>query len=92
VTDRDAPPPDPHEQACDELVEMVTDYLEEALPADERARIDRHLTICDGCRTVLAQWHDVIRLTGRLAEADVDRADPGTRDRLLATFRQHRPR
>lgn len=83
-------PPDPHEQACDELVEMVTDYLEGALPGDERARIDRHLTICEGCRTVLAQWHEVIRLTGRLAEADVDRADPHTRDRLMATFRHRR--
>lgn len=83
---------DPHEQACDELVELVTDYLEDELPADERARVDRHLTICEGCRTVLAQWRDVIRLTGRLADSDVDRADPDTRTRLLATFRhRHTP-
>jgi anti-sigma factor RsiW len=40
---------------CQQLVELVTDYLEERLPPAERARFDAHLEICSGCRTYLEQ-------------------------------------
>jgi anti-sigma factor RsiW len=75
------------DQPCNEFVELVTDYLEDALTPDHRAEVDEHLTICDGCRTVLAQWHEVIRLTGHLADPDVDQVDPATRTHLLSAFR-----
>jgi len=73
---------------CNEFVELVTDYLDGALPDDLAARIDAHLAICPGCRSVLTQWREVVRLTGRLADTDVDRIDPDTRSRLTATFRR----
>ena len=73
---------------CTEFVELVTDYLDGALPGDLVARIDSHLAICPGCRRVLAQWRDVIRLTGRLAGSDIDRIDPETRAQLMAAFRR----
>lgn len=75
------------DQACNEFVELVTDYLEDALTPAHRAEVDEHLTICDGCRTVLAQWHEVIRLTGQLADPDVDQLPPRTREHLLSAFR-----
>ena len=81
---------DPSDLRCRDFVELVTDYLDDALPPDERTQVDEHLEICPGCRTVLAQWREVVRLTGRLADADVDRVDADTRARLLATFRQRR--
>ncbi|MGH9244557.1 MAG: anti-sigma factor family protein [Acidimicrobiales bacterium] len=77
---------------CQEFVELVTDYLDDALPDDLRARVDQHLAICDGCSRVMAQWRETIRLTGRLAESEVDDVDPQTRRRLMTTFRQLRPR
>ena len=39
--------------SCQELVELVTDYLEDALPPPERARLDAHIRDCDGCTIVV---------------------------------------
>ena len=49
---------------CKEFVELVTDYLEGTLPAEERARMDAHLAECDGCAGYL---EDLRRLVGTLA-------------------------
>jgi anti-sigma factor RsiW len=69
---------------CRELVELVTDYLEGALPGPDRERFERHLAGCRGCDTYLAQMRHVIRATGRLREEDL----PGeVRARLLQAFR-----
>jgi len=57
---------------CREFVELVTDYLEEALEPAERRRFDEHLVDCLGCTAYLAQMRETIRLTGRLREEDVD--------------------
>jgi anti-sigma factor RsiW len=53
---------------CRELVEIATDYLEGAMPAEERARLEAHLRICDGCTVYLDQLRTVIRLSGGLGE------------------------
>jgi anti-sigma factor RsiW len=72
------------ELSCRELVEIVTDYLEGALPASERARFHDHLRGCPGCTTYVEQMRETIRLTGRLREEDVpERA----REALLRAFR-----
>jgi predicted anti-sigma-YlaC factor YlaD len=57
--------------ACREVVELLTEYLEEALDAVDRARLDEHLAGCGGCTAVLAQLRDTIRLTGTLTEDDL---------------------
>jgi predicted anti-sigma-YlaC factor YlaD len=77
---------------CEQFVQLVTAYLEDALPGDVRARVDEHLAGCLGCRNVLTQWGTIIDLTGQLTEADVDSADELTRDRLLSLFRGLRRR
>ena len=77
---------------CEEFVQLVTAYLEDALPGDVRARVDEHLAGCPGCRNVLSQWGTIIDLTGQLTEADVENADELTRDRLLSLFRGLRRR
>jgi hypothetical protein len=76
-------PPDP-DLSCRELVELVTDYLEDALPAAERERFELHLVVCDGCRTYVEQLREVLRAAGRLEESSVR---PEARARLLAAFR-----
>ena len=84
-----APSPD---LACREFVQLVTDYLDGALPDETRAQVDSHLATCEGCRTVLAQWRTVIDLAGRLTDTDVAGADALTRDQLISTFRALRRR
>jgi anti-sigma factor RsiW len=72
------------EMTCSELVELVSDYLEDALAADEQATFERHLAACHGCAAYLMQIRTTIAVTGRLREDDLD---PAVRDRLLAAFR-----
>jgi anti-sigma factor RsiW len=69
---------------CAELVELVTDYLEDALSASDRTRFEEHLGECEGCVGYVAQITTTIALTGRLTEASLP-AD--VRDELLARFR-----
>jgi anti-sigma factor RsiW len=76
---------------CNELVELVTDYLDGALPAERRAEVEAHLSICAGCREVVAQWRHIIAWGGRLGETEVAAVDPEIRAGLLAAFRNRRP-
>lgn len=73
--------------SCQELVELVTAYLEGELPAPERARFDAHLGECGGCRAYVEQIRETIRLTGTLREESLS---PEARDALLAAFRDWR--
>lgn len=77
---------------CREFVQLVSAYLEGTLPEHVEADVEEHLDLCEGCRTVLAQWRTVIALAGRLTEAEVDNTDELTRDRLQSTFRGLRRR
>ena len=75
---------------CVEFVEVVTDYLEGALSARDRARLEAHLRACHGCTRYLAQIRITIELTGQLTADDVDALGPEARDELLAVFREYR--
>lgn len=77
---------------CKEVVDLLTAYLDGALPDDVRAQVDEHLDGCGGCQNVLAQWRTIIALAGRLTEADVDNTDEITRDRLISIVRRLRRR
>jgi len=70
--------------SCQELVELVTDYLLGALDAGERERFDAHLEECEGCVIYVDQMRLTVRAAGALREDDVD---PEARDALLGVFR-----
>lgn len=70
--------------SCQEVVELVTDYLEGTLPADEMTLFEQHLNFCDGCIWYLEQMRMTIAAVGRIREEDVPAE---TRQRLLAAFR-----
>jgi anti-sigma factor RsiW len=70
--------------SCQELVELVTDYLEGALPQDDRARFDEHVDGCTGCREYLAQMRTTIEVTGALQPADLSSK---AQQALLEAFR-----
>jgi anti-sigma factor RsiW len=69
---------------CQQLVELVTDYLEGSLSAAQRARFEEHLTKCAGCQNYLAQMRQTIKLAGKLTE---EAFAPQVRDDLLGVFR-----
>jgi anti-sigma factor RsiW len=66
------------EVTCREVTELLTDYLDDAIPAPERARLDAHLAECDGCSAALDQLRETIRVTGTVTEAQVaeERLEP----------------
>lgn len=68
---------------CKELVGLVTEYLEGTLQEDVRMRMERHLSVCDGCTTYLEQMRQTIRLTGQVQEETLT---PQQRDDLLRLF------
>lgn len=72
------------EMPCRELVDLVTDYLEDRLSAIDRARFETHLTECEACRTYLEQLRQTIRILGRLPEESLS---PEAREALLTAFR-----
>jgi anti-sigma factor RsiW len=72
------------EMPCRELVELVTDYLEDRLSPIDRARFEAHLTECEACRTYLEQFRQTIRVLGRLPEESLS---PEAREALLTAFR-----
>ncbi|MGH2922340.1 MAG: anti-sigma factor family protein [Gaiellaceae bacterium] len=70
--------------SCQELVELVTDYLEGALSPEERARFEEHVDPCSGCGNYLEQMRRTIELSGRLTP---EHLPPGAEDVLLGAFR-----
>jgi predicted anti-sigma-YlaC factor YlaD len=76
--------PDAQHLTCQELVELVTDYLEGDLAPSDRRRFDEHLATCPYCRIYLDQMRQTIRLLGHLPEEAIP---PEALEALLARFR-----
>jgi anti-sigma factor RsiW len=72
------------ELACQEVVELVTAYLEDALSPEDRERFEEHLVFCDGCQHYLGQMRDTIAATGRVPVGSLPRA---LEEQLLEAFR-----
>src|SRR3954454_11932186 len=58
----------PDHISCRELVELVTGYLERAVPAGETALVEQHLNFCEGCVWYVEQMRGTVRVAGRIAE------------------------
>ena len=72
---------------CQEIVEIVTEYLEGTLPAQDRVRFEQHLLACDGCGQYLEQIRETIRIAGKLTE---EALAPQQKEALMAAFRTWR--
>jgi anti-sigma factor RsiW len=75
------------EMPCQEFVERVTDYLEDALPPEDRTRLEAHLEECAACSLYLEQLGTTLGLAGELREEDVS---PEMRAELLGVFARWR--
>jgi anti-sigma factor RsiW len=73
-----------HAMTCQELVELITSYLDDALPADVRQRFERHLEVCPGCGIYLEQMRMTLRLLGTLSAETIPET---TQQDLLSAFR-----
>ena len=74
----------PRDVACQELVELVTDYLDGALDPDTTIRFEQHMAVCAGCETYLRQ---MMETASRLGEIPVDTISDEMQQTLLAAFR-----
>jgi anti-sigma factor RsiW len=70
--------------SCRELVELVTEYLDDALSPADRARFEAHLAECDDCSAYVAQFVQTLDALGGLSGEE---PEPATVDALLEVFR-----
>ena len=75
---------DREEMTCRELVELVTDYLEETLPGQDRKRLKAHLAECPYCEEYIAQMRRTVAALGKLPPEPID---PAREQVLLEAFR-----
>ena len=75
---------DQGELHCIELVELVTDYLDDALSEEDRLRFEHHLVYCGGCANHLSQVRQTLRIMAELPGSPPP--DPVAAE-LLAAFR-----
>ena len=73
-----------NELTCREIVELVTDYLEQALLPQTRVQFEEHIAACEGCTNYVEQVRKTIDMLHRLAAEPVL---PATKQELLEVFR-----
>lgn len=76
-----------HDFVCQEMVELITDYLEGALSRSQRRRFEAHLAACEHCSEYLQQMRVTIRATGQLRVEDLT---PQMREDFGALYRSWR--
>jgi len=70
--------------SCQEMTELITEYLEGRMPLLQRIRFQLHVGLCCGCRNYLNQMRLTIKTLGQLP---VDPLPPEIRDEMLHRFR-----
>ena len=76
-----------HQLICQEIVEVITDYLEGAMDAELRASFDAHLAGCPHCTHYVEQVRAMIRVSGTI---EAEELTPEFRTGLVAAFRDWR--
>jgi anti-sigma factor RsiW len=76
--------PPTHDLPCRDLVELVTDYLEDVLLPADRRRFEAHLVECDACATYVEQLRATVDVAGRVPPAELS---PAVRAQLRSVFR-----
>ncbi len=77
----------PQDLACRELVELLTEFLDDSLDERTRTQVEQHLVLCGGCAEYLRQFRATIGTTRKLAEEDL--LEP-VKESLLHAFRHWR--
>ena len=69
---------------CRELIGIITEYLEGAMPPLERVRFEDHVRGCTGCTRYLAQMRVTIEALGELG---LENIQPAAKTELMSAFR-----
>ena len=72
--------------ACQQAVELVTDYLEGRLSRRDHRRFERHLAGCPNCSAYLEQIRQTIKVTGQMMPESLE---PAARNELIDLFRKY---
>lgn len=72
---------------CQEMVELVTDYLEGRLDDAARGRFEAHVAECDACTLYIEQMRMTITALGHIPAESIS---PEAERELLAAFRNWR--
>lgn len=75
--------------SCQQIVDLVTEYVDGVLPADERLAFEQHVAICPPCRAYFAQMRKVVRVGGRLREEELP---AHVREHVMSAFRDWKRR
>ena len=70
--------------SCRQLVELVTEYFEGTLPAEDVRRFEQHIEECVWCARYVEQMRVTIATVGRI---DEDSISPEAKGALLHEFR-----
>jgi anti-sigma factor RsiW len=70
--------------SCQQMVELVTEYLDGVMEPRRRARFEAHLAGCDGCSNYLEQFRTTVAVVGRIEVADVPES---VMNELVSAFR-----
>jgi anti-sigma factor RsiW len=70
---------------CRDAVELITAYLDDAMPARERRTLERHLGLCEHCAEYLNQLKATMAAVGRV---DPDQLSPSTQQALIEVYRR----
>ena len=73
--------------SCEELVELVSGYLDDELDETARHRFDDHLRRCEGCARYVGQLRVTVQALGELPP---EKLSASARERLLRAFRDSR--
>lgn len=72
---------------CRQVITLLTDYIDDALPPPTRERLEAHLAVCPHCTEYLAQLRATIRAAQLI---DVDAIDEATKNDLVDLYRRWR--
>ena len=75
------------ELTCKQVVELVTDYLENVLLPEMRKRLEEHVVDCPGCANYIEQVRLTVSMLHQLAQEPIF---PETKQELLEAFRNLR--
>jgi hypothetical protein len=73
---------------CRDMAELVTGYLENALPARTRAAARFHLWLCGSCRRYVEQMRRTIRFLG---DGPSPPPPVETENKIIERLAEHRP-
>jgi predicted anti-sigma-YlaC factor YlaD len=76
--------------SCADAIELVTDFLDDALSRDDLTNFEAHLSLCEGCRVYVDQLRRTITIVAESRDTAVRLAPPNF-DQLVALFNQDPP-